>query len=64
MVWISRKKYNRLLRRLVLAEQVADAAVDRDEYGETKEERLEREVKELRYSVDKRLRALNGETKL
>jgi hypothetical protein len=49
---------------LVLAEQVADAAVDRDEYGETKEERLEREVKELRYSVDKRLRALNGETKL
>ena len=63
-MWISRKKYNRLLRRLVLAEQVADAAIERGDGVETKVERLNREVKEVRYEVAKRLRIFSGNNKL
>ena len=63
-MWISRKKYNRLLRRLVLAEQVADAAIERDDSCETKVERLNREVKELRYEAAKRLRIFSCNDKL
>lgn len=63
-MWISRKKYNRLLRRLVLAEQVADAAIERGDSCETKVERLNREVKEVRYEVAKRLRIFSLNDKL
>lgn len=58
-MWISRKKYNKLLRRLVLAEQVADAALER-QYEYSKEQRIKREILEVRYGAAKSFRILSG----
>lgn len=59
-MWITRKRFSEIMDRLELAEKIVDMQLERD--TETREQRLWRETYELRYWVNKSLKAWKGKS--
>lgn len=59
-MWITRKRFSEIMDRLELAEKIVDMQLERD--TETREQRLWRETYELRYGVNKSLKAWKGKS--